>query len=883
MQQTIFKFIIAYSKKQQLMLLFLILVSMPFLYAVLEMPKEIINDAIDGEKFPVTILGSGFDQIEYLLLLCGSFLGLVLINGGFKYWVSVYKGALGERMLRRLRYQLGSQVMRFPLPHFRKMSQGEIITMVTAEVEPLGGYVGDALAVPALEGGRMLTILVFMFMQDPYLGMAAVALYPLQVYLIPKLQKQVNELSKRRVLAVRKLSERMGETISGIKEIHAHDTSEYERAGLSQHLGGIYAIRFDIYRKKFLIKFLNNFLAQMTPFFFYSIGGYLVIEGSLSFGALVAVLAAYKDLSSPWNDLLTYYQGMENAKIKYQQLVDQFRPSGMLDEALQGDAPKAVETLDKPITASFLRLEEESGATVLDGATFQIDFGEKVCILGPEGGGRSELSQIVARLLRPDGGAAKIGDDNIAKLHEAVTGRRMAYVGENAALFSGTVRDNLSYGLKHEPLRPAAYDADELKAHQHQMCLAREAGNAAHDMSADWIDYAAAGVSGPEQFSMRVHDVLDLVDLKDELYEFGLKQRLDPNLNPDVAARLLQARAHLHHHMEENSTDHPFEPFNRKLYNSNLSVAENLLFGTPLTEDLATSKLSENPYVIEVLHKVGLYDKFVDMGAKLADMMVDMFRDIPPDHEYFRRFSFIQADELPEFVHCVRCIEADGIDSLSEMDRRMLISLPFNLVVARHRLQLIDEGIQNDLLRAREVFASELPKHLHGTISFFDEGEYNPSASIQDNLLFGKLVFGKPEANQHLCKMIAHTVERFGLRFDIIEAGLETEVGIGGSRLSSVQRQKIAIARAMLKRADLLIVDSATSVLASDQEATLLDNILKDCGVRGLLWVLNRPDLTSKFEKALVMKGGQVVEQCKIEEIAQSESTKRNMVMAGVA
>ena len=60
--------------------------------------------------------------------------------------------------------------------------------------------------------------------------------------------------------------------------------------------GKIYGIRFDIFKRKFFVKFLNNFLAQITPFFFYSVGGYLVIKGSLSLGALVAVLAAYKDI-----------------------------------------------------------------------------------------------------------------------------------------------------------------------------------------------------------------------------------------------------------------------------------------------------------------------------------------------------------------------------------------------------------------------------------------------------------------------------------------------------------------------------------------------------------------------------------------------------------
>ena len=70
----------------------------------------------------------------------------------------------------------------------------------------------------------------------------------------------------------------------------------------------IFDIRFEIYKKKFFIKFLNNFLAQLGPFFFFSIGGYLVIMGDLTLGALVAVIGAHKELYSPWKELLTYYQ-----------------------------------------------------------------------------------------------------------------------------------------------------------------------------------------------------------------------------------------------------------------------------------------------------------------------------------------------------------------------------------------------------------------------------------------------------------------------------------------------------------------------------------------------------------------------------------------------
>src|SRR3546814_3520331 len=102
-------------------------------------------------------------------------LGLVLINGAFKYVINVWKGRLGERMLRRLRYELYSRVLRFPMPHFKRVSQVEIIPMITSEVEPVGGFIWYAVAQPVFKAGQLLTNLIFISIQDPVLGLAAVS------------------------------------------------------------------------------------------------------------------------------------------------------------------------------------------------------------------------------------------------------------------------------------------------------------------------------------------------------------------------------------------------------------------------------------------------------------------------------------------------------------------------------------------------------------------------------------------------------------------------------------------------------------------------------------------------------------------------------------
>ena len=191
LEPSVYRFILKHSLKRQLLLLVLTLASFPFLYYSLDLPKTIVNRAIAGKHFPEQFLGFEFDQVPYLMMLCAIFLALVFINGGFKYFINTLKGQLGERMLRRFRYSLYQRLLRFPLSYFNKNSSAQIIPMITVECEQLGGFIGDAFVTPLFQGGQLLTIIFFMFMQDPILGAAAIALYPIQGYIIPKFQFKV--------------------------------------------------------------------------------------------------------------------------------------------------------------------------------------------------------------------------------------------------------------------------------------------------------------------------------------------------------------------------------------------------------------------------------------------------------------------------------------------------------------------------------------------------------------------------------------------------------------------------------------------------------------------------------------------------------------------
>ncbi|MDP6805252.1 MAG: cyclic nucleotide-binding domain-containing protein, partial [Rhodospirillales bacterium] len=416
------------------------------------------------------------------------------------------------------------------------------------------------------------------------------------------------------------------------------------------------------------------------------------------------------------------------------------------------------------------------------------------------------------------------------------------------------------YGLKHRPLQDAAYDEDERKMRESELAEAGRAGNNTFDVHADWVDYEAAGGAGKEELGERLLTALRLVELENDLYLIGLRRTIDPVAMPELARDIMKARARLRERLVERSAADLVEGFDKDRYNANATVAENILFGTPLGPTFAIETLGENDYVLQVLDAVGLKDGFLEKGLRLAEMMVEIFHDLPAGHEFFERFSFIESDDLPEFQTLIRRVEHAGLESLNDADRTWLMALPFKIIAARHHVGLVDEAFSEKILEARGVFAERLPEELGGAVQFFDADAYNAASSIQDNILFGKLATDKAGSAEQVGALIADVIEALELRRHVIEVGLDYEIGIGGMRLSAAQRQKIAIARCLLKQPDLLIVNDDVSALDSASRASVFNNVRDGMKDRSLIWVGSEVAGDAGLGRIFSMAGGKVVD-----------------------
>lgn len=818
----------------------------------LTLTKEIINKAI------------GRGDLDALLWLCGSFLVAVLAQGGLKYVKQNLEGRVSESMLRDLRSELYQRILRFPLPHFRNTSTGQLVAMMLGEVEDLGQFFGEALSLPLFHGAMLLGSIAFMVSQNPWMALAGMTLFPVQIWLVRKLQRRVTQLTRERVKLVRTLSDRIQESVSGIPEIYVNDTLAFEAHGFRARLQRIFGVRIRIYNLKYLIKWINNFLEKLGVFFLLLVGGYIIITqpGAMNVGALVAFLQAYNQLNEPWRELINYFQQKENARVKYEQVIANFDPQDLRPEAPAEESPAEL----APGLEGAYELRQAS--VVLDGTTTALErvqlslpAHEHVAVVGPTGSGKSTLMLVLAKLYGYSGTILLDGRE-LAQVPAALAGRQIAYVGGEARLFTGTVFDNVIYGLRHRS-RSAGVPSDD-------------DGPAAGDRD-EWLDLSALGVADHAGLVTAVLETMRLVALDDDLFSLGLRARIDPARKPEIAERLLLARRLVMERFAGEGGEAAVEFFDRGRFSTYASIGENILFGHSGDHGLSLDRLATHPHFREVIAAVDLAAPLLALGAAVAKEMVEIFKDIAADDELFANFSLIAANELPEYAALVSRLDRAG-SALSAGDRDRLTTLALRLIPARHRLGRIDADFMARVVAARQRFAETLPPALAARFVPYDRERYFADGTLVENMLFGKVVATSGLAVKKVNALVEEVIVSHGLREVVMETGLDYHVGLFGTRLSPIQRQKLALARALLKRPHILLLDAAVSVFDPAKRADMHQRVAGAMKGRTIVAVVERLDLARHYDRVVVLEAGKVAEVGTYQELTGRDGVFRHLL-----
>lgn len=842
MEKSINQFIWKYSSRQQLVLAAITLAYFPTLYAMLELPKIIINQAIENPR-QHQLFGLEISPIQFLVMLCLMFLFFYTINGLLKLVINIKKGVMGERMIRRLRYSLIEQTLRFPVQRFHGVSQGEIVSQITSEAEPLAGYISESITLPLFQGGTMLTILAFMFIQNFWLGLVSIALIPLQILIIPKLQRQVNILSRERVRSVRHLSEHIGETVNGAQTIRVHGVQRYVLAGFSARLNQLFDIRYKLYKKKFFIKFLNNFINQLTPFFFYMVGGALVIQSQLSLGALVAAIAAYKDMVAPWKELLKYYQMQQDAKIKYEQLVEQFD----LEEIDESDFLHDItDSSPQPLFPIQFKnvVTEENDNKVLDNFQLQFNQGEHLAIVDSSSDRRSHIAELILTLRKPNYGSIGMGDRRIASIPGSEISRRLAYQPSTAPIFNTSMYENVLLGLKHVPTSSHI---------EKKLSEAMRSGNSIDNFNSDWLDYSSYQFRNNNELNDWYLRAMKATGADKSMLRRGLFQHLSDEQGGEQAAQIVKARPLLFESLEQQNIKVKY--FDEQAWCTGLSIAENLAFGKLIEKNVSPGEVLYSTGVAAVLSENGFDGIIEQIGRQIAQIIYtgltnDQHRD--STMQEFNIKSDLQAADIQETTWRLAKRQSSQIN---DQDRTSFIQLFLNMVIENHQNIRLPGAVISKIMFLRDEIDSVMDLAQRSRLQRFEFDQYHPGLTVLENLVFGLTTTNvNTEHQEKLLNVIEQFLKQADLSRDIMLLTLKgAESGVDGSRLSLNARQNLSLASALIKKPDILVVNDGLSSYDEDEQLIIKDNIRELLPDTAILWLTSELEEHTAFDRVITL------------------------------
>ena len=262
--------------------------------APVELQRRVIDDAITPQN------------MDALWLLGGIYLAVVILHQLLKFALRLWQGWMAESAILYTRLHLlrlyGESAMTRP------DDSGTMVSMVSQEIDKLGGFVGDGPSQALTNIVILLGAMGYMLYVSPQIALAGLAFLIPQVVLTPLMQRRLNALVAQRVRYMRRLSN----DVPRLADARSHVEL--------QVLPRLYRNRMWFFFVKFLLKGLLNLLNHAGPLTVLVFGGYLAIQGETSVGVLVAFLAGFERVSSPLRELISIYRQAEQARVQHQMI-----------------------------------------------------------------------------------------------------------------------------------------------------------------------------------------------------------------------------------------------------------------------------------------------------------------------------------------------------------------------------------------------------------------------------------------------------------------------------------------------------------------------------------------------------------------------------------
>lgn len=354
-------------------------------------------------------------------------------------------GIFGENVVSKLRKQLWQKLLKMPVKYFDDVKTGEISSRLVNDTSQVKDLLASTLPNAMTSLLQFVGALVIMLAMDWRMTLLMFVAVPLVILVMLPVMNQSRKIGRVRQDELAKFASDSTDVLGEVRLVKSSNGEEHELAKGNCRIDNLYHVG----RKEALINSVTQPITNMLMMImFLGILGYgaiRVMNGAMTMGALVSFLMYLFQIISPVVVISQLFNNMaktSGATERIQQILTE-PEEFVTDKAEKGiaSAPLRFENVD---------FAYEEGKPVLRDVSFETKPNTVVAFAGPSGGGKTTIFSLIERFYQPTGGKILIGKENIENVDLAKWREQIGLVSQDAAVMPGTIRDNLTYGLRRE-------------------------------------------------------------------------------------------------------------------------------------------------------------------------------------------------------------------------------------------------------------------------------------------------------------------------------------------------------------------------------------------------------------------------------------------------
>src|SRR5688500_221327 len=372
-------------------------------------------------------------------------LGISAVTGVAAYFNDLALARAGERIVHDLRLATHIHLQRLSLRFHSRRHTGDLVTRVTGDVNAVGSLFADSLAVVSSAVLLLIGMLIVSVIIDPVLALVAFGMTPLLGFFTFRARRKLKLVSRHARKTEGEIASLTAESFAAIREVKAFGAEGYEHERLRDKSEERLRAGYDISRIESRFARIIDFVGAAGTAAVLVVGVLRVASGAVGAGELVVLVSYTKKMHRPLRDIARQAGRISRSMARAERISEILAADDVLEDrphAYRGPRAEGAVELDG-VSFSY-----EPDRPALEGVSLRVPAGSRVAVVGRSGAGKSTLAALIARFHDPTIGRVLVDGRDVRDCSLGWLRDQVGLVLQDTVLFSGTVADNIAYGLE---------------------------------------------------------------------------------------------------------------------------------------------------------------------------------------------------------------------------------------------------------------------------------------------------------------------------------------------------------------------------------------------------------------------------------------------------